>query len=176
MNDVADRFQRLASRLGANPSVFSPNVLIEKAKASIDRDLPTEYIAWILYCGECKLDEQLGIEFITVSHPIDGPLRDIRSEMPLVFELGIPIATDSFGNYFVLLDCHERRPVVFAEGTSAYEASCVVASSLERFLIMVCESIATRNSDWWLSKEFVLSHDPDVSSFADIPMPWEDEN
>ena len=87
----------------------------------------------------------------------------------------IPVAADGCGNYYVLNTKESGSAVYFVDtALDADHLAYVVGSNLWRFLwfILKAESGAR---DWPFSKEYVLSHDPDIARCASAPVPWEAE-
>lgn len=149
----------------------TPTVDIERAEAAVGRSFPPEYREWLKYCNGGDL-HNINIHLIGVSPQERSELERIRVQKHSPVDLGLPIACDMFGNWFILLDGEAMRCIAFVDGTGI-EVSAVIASSLSRFLAMLHEANSLSDPDSLFREDFALRIDPDLKGITRYNKAWE---
>jgi hypothetical protein len=85
----------------------------------------------------------------------------------------IPVAGDGCGNYYVLNANESNAPVYLVDtALDADHLAYAVGSSLWRFLwFLLNRELGSKG--WPFSKDYVLSHDPEIAKCAFAPAPWD---
>ena len=145
--------------------------------------LPPQYKYWLSICGECHVEPLMMSFYADCFQKDQRFVQHHKSDIAQVLDVlhwlrehGIPLVGDGCGNFYMIMVKHPMQPIVFVEATCADEVSHVVASSLERFLSLLCKTVKHPDQEMaWCKKEFLFEHDPALERCSDIPYIWSDE-
>lgn len=147
---------------------------IAELEQQIKSSLPSEVVEWLTLCRGVSFS---GEAFIGVEHrhgALSINMKMTRSE--LWNQQWIPVASDAFGNYFVLMreiGIDGEHPVGFVEGTSFNEMVGLAASSLYHFVPGFIEMARHEDEGWFFEKKNILRSDPHIKKIKQYPRLWE---